>query len=342
MSPERQRLIRVLFDEYIDMYARRDRRLLHRFSENFSGFAGSSNQLIKSRSEWTDLTLHDFAQVPDRIGIEVVDLFPQELGDDVLAVTAFFHIHLPTPDPLFARETARLVLVFRQEEDDWKIAHSSISIPFGMAQLGQEYPLEGMPGQSRELQALLRERTEALAQANKQLQLLRNIDGLTGIANRRHFDDALAIEWSRAQRTKAPVALLMLDVDFFKHFNDQYGHLAGDTCLQALALTLAQPGSLREGDLVARWGGDGFVVLMPGADVNAASQSARKLHDAIGQLGLLHKGASHAFVTLSVGVASMEPQRDQLSEELVRQANRAMHRAKQRGGNCIEVAEPGA
>ena len=106
MSPERQRLIRMLFEEYIEMYAGRDARLVDRFSENFSGFAGSSDKLIKTRSEWVDITQTDFAQVPGRIGIEVLDLFPQELGIDVLAVTAFFHIHLPNPCLLYTSDAA--------------------------------------------------------------------------------------------------------------------------------------------------------------------------------------------------------------------------------------------
>ncbi|RYF70851.1 MAG: deoxyribodipyrimidine photolyase, partial [Comamonadaceae bacterium] len=133
MSPDRARLIRMLFDEYIEMYAARDVRLLERFSENFSGFSGSSEKLIKSRAEWIEVTRQDFAQVPTRIGIDLVDIFLQELGDDLLVATAFFHIHLPIPDALFARETARKVVLFRREggqdsQGDWKIDHVSVSI----------------------------------------------------------------------------------------------------------------------------------------------------------------------------------------------------------------------
>ena len=247
MSPERQRLIRLLFDEYIEMYAARDARLVTRFSDNFSGFAGSSDQLVKSRSDWVDVTLQDFAQVPGRIGIDVVDLFPQELSNDVVAVTAFFHIRLPIPDALFARETARLVLVFRHEEGDWKIAHSSISIPYGLARDGEVYPVGRLQQRNLELEALVEERTQALAQANQRLQLISNTDGLTGIANRRHFDQTLAHEWARAQRAQTPLSLIMLDVDVFKHFNDHYGHLAGDACLRTLATTLAQVPTQTEG-----------------------------------------------------------------------------------------------
>lgn len=344
MPSERERLTRMLFEEYIALYAARDARLLERFSENFSGFSGSSDKLVKSRAEWIELTRQDFAQVPERIGIEMVDLFVQDLGQNLLAATAFFHIHLPIPDALFARETARKVVLFRREggpgenAGGWKIAHVSVSIPFGKARSGEIYPVEELRQRNRELEALVAERTLALAQANHRLELLSNTDGLTGIANRRHFDDALAHEWARAQRGGTPLALILLDVDVFKHFNDHYGHLAGDACLQALAVTLAQTGARREGELVARFGGEEFVVLLPGSDLPAAAEVARHIQAAIQQLALPHEGAPHGIVTVSFGVASQQPQRDQLPEELVRQADRAMYRAKQGGRNRIELA----
>ncbi len=338
MSPERQRLIRLLFDEYIEMYAARDARLVTRFSDNFTGFAGSSDQLIQSRSGWVDITLQDFAQVPGRIGIDMVDLCLQELGDDVVAATAFFHIRLPMADALFERETARLVLVFRHEQGDWKIAHSSISIPYGLARDGEVYPVDRLQQRNLELEALVEERTQALAQANQRLQLISNTDGLTGIANRRHFDQTLAHEWARAQRARTPLSLIMLDVDVFKHFNDHYGHLAGDKCLQTLALTLAQTGGRREGDLVARFGGEEFVVLLPASDAQAAMDVAHQIQHAIQAMALPHEGAPYGIVTVSFGVASAQPQRDQAPEELVRRADRAMYRAKQGGRNRIELA----
>lgn len=346
MPPDRERLARMLFDEYIEMYAARDARLLARFSEHFSGFSGSSDQLVKTRAEWIEVTRQDFAQVPARIGIDMVDLFVQDLGSDLLAVTAFFHIHLPIPDALFARETARKVVLFRHErgeggqgsDGDWKIAHVSVSIPYGRAHGNRVYPVEELRQRNHELQALVDERTEALAQANRRIELLSNTDGLTGIANRRHFDDALAREWGQAQRARTPLALVMLDVDAFKHFNDHYGHLAGDACLQALAVTLAQTVVRREGGLAARFGGGEFVVLLPGADLDAAAEVARHIHEAVLQLALPHEGAPHGIVTASFGVASLPPQRDQLPAELVRHADRALCRAKQGGRNRIEPA----
>lgn len=169
MQPERERLIRSLFDEYIEMYAARDDRLTTRFSRNFSGYAGSSDQLVTDRETWIKITRLDFAQVPQRIGIEMVDLALQDLSDDVVAVTAFFHIHLPLPEHILERETARLVLVFRREDDAWMIAHSGISIPFGLAGQGEVYPMTRLQDRNRELEALVEERTQALQVANDQL-----------------------------------------------------------------------------------------------------------------------------------------------------------------------------
>lgn len=340
MSPEDQRRARQLFDEYIELYAARDVRLMDRFSENFSGFAGSSDKLVKSRAEWVEVMLHDFAQVPEPIGIEMLDFFALALGDGLLAATAFFHMRLPNlPDALFARETARKVVLFRREgAGEWKIAHVSDSMPFGLAQGDEVFPMDQLRQRNRELEALVEERTHALAQLNHRLELLSNTDGLTGIANRRHFDEAMAREWARAQRARTPLALLMIDVDVFKHFNDHYGHLAGDACLQALARTLAQTGGRREGDLVARFGGEEFVVLLPGYDLQAAADVAGHIQAAIHALALPHEGAPFGIVTVSFGVASLLPERDQAPEDLVRLADRAMYRAKQNGRNRIETS----
>ncbi len=349
MSPQRQRLIRLLFDEYIAMYAARDARLITRFSENFSGFSSSGDQLVKSRSEWADVMRRDFDQVPGRLTVDVIDVFPQDLGKDVVAATGLFHIHLPLPDGsgLSVRETARKVLVFQRaaegaNEDidggDWKIVHVSMSMPFGAARPGEVFPVDSLKERHRVLEALVEERTQALEQANRQLQLLSSTDGLTGIANRRHFDAALAHEWARAQRARSSLALIMLDVDLFKHFNDHYGHLAGDACLQTLAVTLAQMGARREGDLAARFGGEEFVVLLPETDTPAAMGVAQQIQQALQALALPHEGVPLGVVTVSFGVASVVPHRDQAPEELLRRADRAMYRAKQAGRNRIEAA----
>ena len=335
--PERQRLIRSLFNEYIEMYVARDDRLTARFSENFSGYTGGGRFLVKDRNEWVKITRQDFAQVTGRIRIEMLDLSMQDLSDDVVAVTALFHIHLPIPDQILSRETARLVLVFRRENEGWKIVHSGISIPYYLTRNGEVYPLEGLHERNRELETLVEERTRALEQANSKLEALSYTDALTGIANRRNFDRMLAQEWNRGQRGGTPLALVLLDVDHFKHFNDHYGHLAGDACLRAVAGALVQAGR-RAGDLPARYGGEEFVVLLPDTGLDDALETARYIQNAIRSLALPHAETFPGIVTASLGVASLVPSKQHIPEDLVRQADSALYCAKQSGRNCLQLA----
>jgi diguanylate cyclase (GGDEF)-like protein/PAS domain S-box-containing protein len=171
-TTDRQRQIRALFDEYIEMYAARDERLTTRFSDNFSGYAGSGEALVTDKDEWIRITRQDFAQVPGRIRIEMLDLSLQDLSDDVVVTTAFFHIHLPIDNPILAREVARLVLIFRREHGDWKIAHSGISIPYQHAHDGEVYPIRSLQARNSELEALVEQRTQALHDSEALYRLL--------------------------------------------------------------------------------------------------------------------------------------------------------------------------
>ncbi|NJA90021.1 diguanylate cyclase [Rhodocyclus tenuis] len=334
MSAERESLIRALFDEYIERYAGRDPRLVEHFSENFSGYAGASDVLVHNRDEWIRITQRDFAQVPGRLGIEMLDIALQDLCPDLVAVTAFFHIHLPQPDPIFSRETARLVLVFRCENGDWKICHSGISIPYHQARDDEIYPMADLHARNRALEALVEERTEALRHANARLESLSNTDALTGIANRRCFDRMLQLEWKRGQRRERPLAAVMIDVDFFKHFNDWYGHPRGDECLRALAGALTRAGQ-RAGENVARYGGEEFVLLLAEAGVNEAFEVARRIQREVRALALAHAATEAGFVTVSIGVASQVPAEGSSPQELIRQADAALYRAKQGGRNRV-------
>ena len=172
MHPERQRKIRELFDDYIEMYAARDDRLTARFSQSFTGYSGSGSRLIREREEWVRITRQDFAQVPGRIRIEMLDLALQDLCDDVVVATAFFHIHLPSGGHQLSQEVARLVLIFRLEGADWLIAHCSYSIPYQSVQDGEVFPLQSLKEQNSALQALVAERTQALQESQALYRLL--------------------------------------------------------------------------------------------------------------------------------------------------------------------------
>lgn len=172
MHLDRHRQIRALFDEYIELYASRDDRLTTHFSENFSGYTGGGDVLVKDRAEWVKITRQDFAQIQGRIRIEMLDVSLQDLSDEVVVVTAFFHIHLPVPDHILSREVARLVLIFRLEGDAWKIVHSGISIPYNLVQEGEIYPVRNLQEKNRALETMIEERTRSLHESEALYRLL--------------------------------------------------------------------------------------------------------------------------------------------------------------------------
>ncbi len=319
------------------MYASRDDRLTERFSENFSGYTGGGNFLVKDRGEWVKITRQDFSQVTGRIRIEMLDLSLQEISDEVVVATAFFHIHLPIHEEILSRETARLVLIFRLEREDWKIVHSGISIPYYLVRDGEVYPIRGLHERNQELQVLVDERTKALEEANDKLEVLSNTDGLTGIANRRYFDIMLNQEWNRAHRAGTPLSLVILDVDLFKNFNDRYGHIAGDNCLKSLAGALTKA-ARRAGDLVARYGGEEFVVLLPESSEQDALETARLIQQETWSLKLPHAEMPAGIVTVSLGVACLVPSSQHSPEILLQRADSALYRAKQLGRNRMQSA----
>ena len=183
----------------------------------------------------------------------------------------------------------------------------------------------------------LRESQQKLAQANIKLQQLADIDGLTGLANRRRFDDVLRTEWQRAQRTGHTLSLLMCDIDFFKLYNDSHGHLAGDECLKKVAAVLGA--SLRRpGDLAARFGGEEFTLVLPDTEAGGALAIAETCRQQVDALALPNHADRN--VTLSIGVASMIPTAGAVPLALIDSADRALYEAKHAGRNrVVQAAE---
>ncbi|GAA3722013.1 hypothetical protein GCM10022421_33300 [Oceanisphaera sediminis] len=179
-----------------------------------------------------------------------------------------------------------------------------------------------------------------LQQMNAELHRLSEIDELTRIANRRRFDQHMASVWRRALREQSPLGLIMADIDFFKRFNDEYGHQAGDECLYRVAQALA--GELhREGDMVARYGGEEFILLLPGLSLAQTEKLARRLLRAVRSLQIPNDQAEGHMVTISLGGASVVPTTHDRIESLVSRADQALYAAKSRGRNrfCSAVAD---
>jgi len=176
----------------------------------------------------------------------------------------------------------------------------------------------------------------ALAESNRKLELMTNEDGLTKISNRRHFDAMLAYERNRHARSGATLSLIMLDIDFFKKYNDTYGHVKGDECLQAVAQTVARC-LKRPTDLAARYGGEEFVCLLPDTDVLGAVSLAESIRKAVMQCGIPHAASRAAsVVTVSIGVVSCTCQESTTPELIVQRADEQLYLAKNEGRNCVK------
>ena len=163
------------------------------------------------------------------------------------------------------------------------------------------------------------------------------MDGLTAIANRRHFDEVLAQEWRRCLREQTPLSLIMADIDYFKKFNDTYGHQTGDDCLKEVARVLKKSLN-RPGDLAARYGGEEFALILSDTDPEGARRVAEALRTRVEGQKIPHKHSSVSkWVTISLGAATLTPTPDQTPDQLVKASDRALYQAKAEGRNRVAV-----
>ncbi len=176
-----------------------------------------------------------------------------------------------------------------------------------------------------------------LEEKNQKLELLSSLDGLTGLFNRRYFDDNLLKEWKQASRDNTPLSLLIIDIDYFKNYNDCYGHLEGDICLRKVAQALYEA-LLRPTDIIARYGGEEFTAILPNTGSEGAVRVARRMMDHILQLEIVHQESSAAeIVTVSVGGSSVYPSGKIAVTSLLDRADKALYEAKEQGRNTYRM-----
>ncbi|MEF3697848.1 GGDEF domain-containing response regulator [Desulfolutivibrio sp.] len=182
-------------------------------------------------------------------------------------------------------------------------------------------------------------RERELEALTERLEQLSNQDGLTSVSNRRRFEEVYDKEWLRARRDNMPLALLMIDIDFFKAFNDTYGHLRGDCCLKAVAEAICTV-LKRPGDFVARFGGEEFVVILPATDETGALAIAEEIRENVRSLDIEHASSTAAdHITVSIGAASVTPRVDQGGKALLLASDGALYQAKTNGRNRVEKRE---
>jgi diguanylate cyclase (GGDEF)-like protein len=189
----------------------------------------------------------------------------------------------------------------------------------------------------RQKRAGLLEQINTLKRTEVELQAQSGRDWLTGLANRRRFDEMIQQEWGRAKRDETALGVLMIDIDYFKPYNDTYGHQAGDTCLQQVAKSFSEVVH-RPGDMLARYGGEEFVVVLPRTDVAGAAEVAEKIRAQVEALRIPHTNSLVSdLVTISVGVTAMVPTEKSKPAVLVAAADQALYQAKHEGRNRVRV-----
>jgi len=184
-----------------------------------------------------------------------------------------------------------------------------------------------------------RKRTEdRLLIMQRELEDLSFKDGLTGLINRRRFDALVQTEWGAARRTKQPLSLLMIDIDFFKQYNDRYGHVRGDDCLKRIAETL-RAGASRPRDFLARYGGEEFVLVLPDTDAKGAEHIAARCREAVANQAIEHEASTVApHVTISIGVGTVVPSAEGNPMQFIEAVDKRLYRAKQTGRNRLVVS----
>ncbi len=187
-----------------------------------------------------------------------------------------------------------------------------------------------------QLEKTVKSRTAELISVNKSLQQLSQEDGLTGLFNRRFFDQTIAKEWMRLKREKGSLCLIISDIDFFKPFNDIYGHQHGDHCLRITSALIKQS-TTRSADFSARYGGEEFVILLPNSNAEDGRQIANKIKQALKESHIIHSHNPGGIITMSFGISAVIPDQNNSVEQLIKQADDALYQSKENGRNCITI-----
>ncbi len=281
-------------------------------------------------------------------GKDAIEIYNRERPDIVL-----LDIILPDTDGYeVAKEIRRL-----QGKDEWtaiiflSVMSKDEDLARGIEVGGDDYimkPVGSVVVQAKvramyrlvQMQRALVKLAGQLNDANQELQRLSMTDGLTGIANRRMFDMSLAREWRRCLRLSKPLSIVMLDVDYFKKYNDRYGHQEGDDCLVAVANEVSRAAP-RPGDLVARYGGEEFVMILSETTESGANLVADRIRRQVERLNLPHKDSPYGHVTVSCGISSVQPTTGLTPEMLVKSADNALYLSKNQGRNMITYLDYG-
>jgi len=290
-----------------------------------AGSAEEALALLKQREHEVGLVLLDIV-LPDLDGIAACGRIKQDpslKGIPVIMVTA--QDDLDSLQAAFRAGAMDYITKPIQEVELTARARSALALKLEM---------DRRKAREKELQKLTRQ----LAKANQELRQLSARDGLTGVANRRFYDEQLVKQWAHCARERVPLTHLMIDIDLFKKFNDRYGHLAGDGCLQQVAQTM-RDSLKRPVDLLARYGGEEFAAVLPYTDAGGAMVVAEALRAAVEKLDIEHHDSPARVVTISLGVATCLPSQEQDPRIISAASDRGLYAAKEQGRNRIGLGQ---
>jgi diguanylate cyclase (GGDEF)-like protein len=292
--------------------------LLSFFGEPLTRYRTQLTGHDSSPTDWSATGEREFGRLPP--GDYVFKVWGRDADDRISGPAELAFTVLPAPWQTLG---ARLAMVAA-------LALGVLLIVRGRARVHER--------RERELEELVAARTARLARANALLIELSYVDAVTSIPNRRRFDELMVAEWKRSVRVALPLAVVMIDIDWFKDFNDSYGHQRGDDCLRQVAAALAD-GLSRTGDAIARYGGEEFAVILPATDLEGAVRVAEQLRRRVQALGIPNQASQYSgVVTVSCGVAAIEPNLATDAQVLVAAADRALYEAKKAGRNRVVAA----
>ena len=327
-----EREIRAAFDAYLQAYfTERDyEKTISMFHPQISCIGTAGDETALNREECLVLYQRDISQCPEPIIYEMdfLQVFcPMETTGIVMAK---MDIAGNIQGVSFNIDHLRMTLVLIKLQERWLLQHLHISQEQSNLETGEAYPLKEIEEKNRLLEQLIQQRTQELTRALQIIETAAITDNLTGIYNRRKFDDVLQYELQRVKRFSKPMALILGDVDFFKQVNDEHGHLVGDEMLKIISRILSQ--NVRQVDILARWGGEEFIVLLPETSGSEAAIIAEKLR----RLVVEDRNEYQIALTMSFGVAEYVQGDDE--DSLLKKADLALYRAKDQGRNRV-VAE---
>ncbi len=323
--------IRKVFEEYLQVYlAKRDFQKIERmFHSDFTGYGTGEDEKGLSRADMEVLFLRELAQCPEAIQCCCDYVHVQALADNMGLVMAGLKLVAPAALEPISFDNLRCTTVWKKQKERWLLCHMHLSQTQANLAPGEAFPFQEMEERTQKLEELVQERTKELTNALAKLESAVATDPLTGLYNRRRFDELLQKEMERMQRFGKTASIILGDIDYFKEVNDQYGHLVGDEILCLVSQVLAK--GVRRIDTVARWGGEEFIFLLPETNGKEAAQVAEKLRIVVEA----QKNSYGASLSMSFGVAEYRPEEE--ADSWLCRVDAALYQAKRQGRNRVEI-----